>query len=324
MKKLYFLASALLAVTTLKAQTTVDFEDLSLPAAVDTFYNGSDEAGGFTSGGVHFGNQYNTTYDSWTGFVYSNMTDNTTSGYMNQYSAYPASGVNGSEIYGIFNGGDTLNFPGTDNDLVSIQLTNTTYAYLSMRDGDSFSKAFGSTTDANGDTDGTNGEDFFFVRIYAHNGMDERIDSVDFYLADYRFTDNNDDYLIDTWTNVDLSNFGGVNYLTFDFHSSDVGQYGINTPTYFALDDIVYTNTSGIVQEKTNAIAVYPNPAHHIVKIENGQSGNYVIVNMQGQTVKTFKHTQETTLDISGLKTGVYFIQNTSLSNVSPQKLIVQ
>src|SRR5690554_4768429 len=108
MKKLYFLASALLAVTTLKAQTTVDFEDLSLPAAVDTFYNGSDEAGGFTSGGVTFGNAYNTEWGSWSGFSYSNITDNTTAGFANQYSAIPGVGVNSSENYAVYTNGDTL------------------------------------------------------------------------------------------------------------------------------------------------------------------------------------------------------------------------
>ena len=58
MKRFYILASALLATSGLKAQfTTVDFEDLTL-SAVDTFYNGADGAGQFTSKSVVFGNTF--------------------------------------------------------------------------------------------------------------------------------------------------------------------------------------------------------------------------------------------------------------------------
>src|SRR5690554_5220575 len=142
MKKIYFLASALLAVTTLKAQTTVDFEDLTLPT--ESFYNGDDEAGGFVTGGVTFGNDYNTSWSSWSGFAYSNVTDNTTAGFGNQYSAIPGSGANNSEIYAINTNSDTLRFSGPHINLLSVDLTNTTYTYLSMRDGDAFGKQFGS------------------------------------------------------------------------------------------------------------------------------------------------------------------------------------
>ena len=72
----------------------VDFEDLSL--STEPFYNGSDGAGGFSSGGASFPNNYNSQYNSWIGWSYSNMTDGETQGFGNQYSAYPASGGNGS------------------------------------------------------------------------------------------------------------------------------------------------------------------------------------------------------------------------------------
>ncbi len=90
MKKFYILASALLAATSLKAQfTTVDFEDLTLPA-VDTFYNGADGAQQFTSNDAVFGNSFEDfgNYIVWSGFAYSNMTDNTTAGFGNQYSSF--------------------------------------------------------------------------------------------------------------------------------------------------------------------------------------------------------------------------------------------
>src|SRR5690554_5514139 len=322
MKKFYFLASALLAVTTLKAQTTVDFEDLTLPSA-ESYYNGSDEAGEFTSGGVTFGNAYNTDWGSWSGFSYSNITDNTTAGFANQYSAIPGVGVNSSENYAVYTNGDTLYLPGTHADLISVQLSNTTYAYFSMKDGDQFAKQFGSPNGADESPDGTEGEDFFFVRIYGHDGSDALVDSVDFYLADYRFADDTEDYIVDTWTNVDLSTLTGVSYLTFDFHSSDVGDWGINTPQYFAMDDFIYKNTTGVAQQELTSFEMYPNPANHQLNIQ-GDAGTYVVFNINGEKIIEFQHTDFTIVDVSRLNSGIYFVKNTDSSSVNTRKLIIQ
>ena len=43
---------------------------------------------------------------------------------------------------------------------------------------------------------------------------------------------------MDQWTDVDLSILGDVYGLSFDYESSDIGSFGINTPTYFAIDNI--------------------------------------------------------------------------------------
>lgn len=40
------------------------------------------------------------------------------------------------------------------------------------------------------------------------------------------------------WAWVDLSNFNISDSLVLSFESSDVGQFGINTPTYVAIDDV--------------------------------------------------------------------------------------
>lgn len=321
MKKFYFLASALLAITTLKAQTTVDFEDLTL--AADSFYNGSDEAGGFVSGGVTFGNDYTTAFDSWEGFAYSNMTDNTTAGYGNQYSAYPASGADNSDNYAVYFNGDTLHFPGTHANLVSVDFTNTTYAYLSMRDGDAYAKQFGSSNNANGDDDGTNGEDYFYVTVFNHDATGNKTDSLNFYLADFRFTDANDDFIVDSWENLDLSALKNVNFLTFTFNSSDVGDFGINTPQYFAIDNLVYENTTGLNSMQKADFAMYPNPAQSTLNIE-GDAGEYRIYNTSGSLVKEFNNFEVSTVDISALAPGIYVVKVSTGTAVDTRKLIVR
>ena len=221
-------------VDAVSASTVADFEDLAL--ASESFYNGSDEAGGFTSGGAFFNNTFTDFgggFTGWTGWSYSNVADNTTPGFGNQYSAIPGSGAGGSENYGVafaFDPGDsTINLPASQF-ADSMRITNTTYAYLAMRDGSPFSKVFGGPS---GDD-----HDFFLLTITGLNSLDAPIGTVDFYLADYRFDDNSLDFLIDSWTKVDLTSLEGASTLSFGLTSSDVGQFGMNTPAYFAIDNL--------------------------------------------------------------------------------------
>ncbi len=325
MKKIYFLASALLAMTSVKAQfTIIDFEDLTLPA-VDSFYNGADLAGQFESSNVVFGNYFEATAfgDYWTGFAYSNMTDNTTAGYGNQYSAFPGQGANGSANYALFYPGDTITFPGAGVVFGNAVFTNTTYAAISMRDGDSFGKQFGSPNGADGQPDGTNGEDFFYVTIYGWGQNFVLVDSVEIYLADFRFADNNDDYILDQWTNFNVSNLDESKYLTFKFTSSDVGDFGINTPQYFAIDNIEYTEIVNNLIEEELITAIYPNPAteHVIVK---GLPGTLSITDMSGRLMNELQHDGNSKLSVSDYPAGVYFIQMTSGATSQIQKIVIQ
>ena len=78
-----------------------------------------------------------------------------------------------------------------------------------MRDGDSFGKQFGSIYAADGITeDGTNGEDFFLLKIIPLDATNNASgDTVDFYLADFRFADDNDDYILESHCIVWSSDF---------------------------------------------------------------------------------------------------------------------
>lgn len=212
----------------------VDFEDL--PLAPESFYNGADEAGGFTSGGAFFNNTFTDFgggFTGWSGWSYSNVTDHTTPGFSNQYSAIPGIGVGGTPNYAVafaFDPGNaTINLPASQF-ADSILITNTTYAYFDMRDGSQFSKVFGGPT---GDD-----PDFFLLTITGLDSLDAPIGTVDFYLADFRFADNSLDYLIDSWTEVDLTGLDGAATLSFGLTSSDVGEFGMNTPAYFAIDNL--------------------------------------------------------------------------------------
>ncbi|MEE8305729.1 MAG: DUF4465 domain-containing protein, partial [Gammaproteobacteria bacterium] len=116
--------------------------------------------------------------------------------------------------------------------------TNNRSAYYSMLNGDSFSKQFGG---ADGDD-----PDWFLLTIEGFDEQQNSTGTVDFYLADYRFGENNLDYIVDDWTRVDLFGLGVVQELTFSLSSSDTGGYGMNTPAYFAMDTILPRISVGI------------------------------------------------------------------------------
>ncbi len=214
------------------AADTADFDDLSL--TLESFWNGSDQSGGFTSGGAYFNNNYDSTYESWDGFAYSNITDTASSGLAAQYNAITGVGQNGSTNYGLsFIGWTELPFITLDTAGIvdGLYITNNNYAYYSMLNGDAYAKKFGG---ASGDD-----EDWFLLTITGKDSGGSTTGAVDFYLADYRFADNSEDYIVNTWEYVDLSSLGMVKNLEFNLSSSDVGDWGMNTPAYFALDTVI-------------------------------------------------------------------------------------
>jgi hypothetical protein len=218
---------------------TVSFEEL-VPGA-EGFWNGSDSSGKFVSDRATFHNGYNADYQSWEGFAYSSKTDTTTPGFENQYSAIPGSGADGSTIYAV----GQMGFGGAPPTVSfeegaypqSVRLTNTTYAYLSMKNGDAFAKKFGGA-------DGTD-PDWFKLTITGTSFAGTTTGTVEVYLADFRADGTVDDVLIDSWIEVDLSRLGEVSTLSFALSSSDNGEYGMNTPGYFALDNLVFEFPSG-------------------------------------------------------------------------------
>jgi len=243
----------LIIVSTANANIAT-FEDLVLPA--ESFWNGSDESGGFTSGGACLSNNYDSTWGSWDGFSYSNITDAATAGTAGQYNAISGVGQGDSANYAIGYVGwaspprITLNTAGVVDGLY---VTNNNSAYYSMLNGDAFAKKFGS--------DSGNEQDWFMLTITGKDVDDGVTGTVDFYLADYRFADNDVDYIVNTWQYVDLTSLGTVKSLEFVLSSSDVGDWGMNTPAYFALDTLVAKSTFVYAEPYTEAgINGYINP----------------------------------------------------------------
>ena len=322
MKKINYLLTILsISVGSLFAQQNVgDFENLTLSS--ESYWDGSDMSGlhnnsvfttNFSSGDYNFSNSYDTTWGAasgyWSsGWAYSNMTDSTTSGFTNQYSAKPGGGHPiGGANYAIGKPNSTIVF---NNPIgLSINITNSTYAANSMRDGDAFAKKF-----TNAD------QDYFKLHIYGYsNGS--IADSTEFYLADFTHADSTLDYIVTDWQYVELLP-GPYDSVSFDLSSSDVGAFGMNTPAYFCIDNVgnfpLSSNT--INQEIIN---IYPNPSSDFIYINSKDSDNYTIslFNILGEIIIDKKINLQQ-LNLSNLPNGQYFLKIESESGIINEKIL--
>jgi len=218
------------AATTKAAIAT--FENLELPE--ESYWNGADGSGGFASGGVRFKNNYNTEWEFWDGFAYSNITDTQTRDMDGQYNAIPGIGQGDSATYGVAYVGwlepPTMTLS-TAQILQGLYVTNNNYTYYTMLNGGPFSKAFGGPT---GDD-----ADWLMLTVTGKGATGDTTGKVDFYLADFRSADKSEDYIVDSWQFVDLTPLGEVKSLQFTLASSDTGAFGMNTPAYFCVDTVV-------------------------------------------------------------------------------------
>lgn len=304
------------ALFSVNAQNVATFESIQLDSA--SWWNGSDGAGGFSSGGVWFPNDYNQEWGSWSGFSVSNMQDSITPGYENQFSAITALGVNDSENYAVFYSSGELKMH-FDNpvSLAGFYITNATYTYLAMKNGDDYSKKFGGP-------DGTD-PDYFKLIVSGTDINDEKTGTIEFYMADFTAEADSVDYILKTWDWVDLESLGVVENIQFKLESSDVGDWGMNTPAYFCIDNFTVakvTSSDFVAGLDQKAINVYPNPFNSDFQIDLPESSQLLyLTDLSGKILLKKLVNGKNKVKISalnGFPQGTYFlILETSEGNIS-------
>jgi hypothetical protein len=290
----------------LKGQTYVDdFENFNLTP--DEYLDGSDGAGGFTGENIFLFNEYNSDYNSYLGWAISAMTDVSTQGFTNQYSAITGGGANGSDSYAVgYHFGANVISLKNRSVVDGFYITNSTFAYLSMRDGDSFAKRFGGE-------DGTD-PDFFRVVFQAFKDGNLKQDTVEFYLADYRFANDQEDYLVSDWQWVDLSSLGACDSIQYFMDSSDKGAFGVNTPTYICIDNFTtrLDPTSSRNLNLLSNVEVYPNPAVNFVHFdwESEENAVYDLIGSNGKVLQRgLVQGGFNTIDLQGVYESVFYMR---------------
>ncbi len=286
------------------------FEENNL--STNSFLNGSEGVNGYASGQAFYPTRFSPDFGGfWAeGWAMSTVRDSSTSGFGNLYGAKTFSGVNSfTYAVGQQNAKIHLEENAAGKVVFGLYITNTTFAYNSMRDGDDFAKQFGGE-------DGTD-PDFFKVEIQKYSNGQLAPQTVEFYLADFRSDDSDEDYIVNDWQWVDLTSLGNVDSLQFTLSSSDLGDYGINTPLFFAIDnleltDAISTSNENILLNK-NHVAFYPNPAINELIIDfkdDDRTGTIQVFDMLGRSlIQQSFDTQQPKVDVSSLEFGTYILQ---------------
>ena len=291
----------------LLATSVATFEDLGL--AANSFDNNAGSSGQFVDAGDSFNNDFtNEDGGLWSGWTISSTTDTTTPGFTNQYSAITGLGADGSPTYAVafpfdsaadpFHPADSFVNLASGTSPMSIQVTNTTYAYLSMLNGDSFEGKFGPG-------------DFFLLTVAGYTGPEgtgTKVGEVDFYLANFM---GSNDTIVNTWQTVNLSSLAGAASLQFGLESSmNDPIFGLDTPAYVAVDNLTVATSarttgavSGVVYNDLNDDGVQ----------DNGEGGlqNWVVQLYNGSTlVATSSPTDSNgNYSISGVAPGTYTLR---------------
>lgn len=302
----------------------------------DTFDNGRDGAGGFSMAHLFLPNAYNTTYKSWSGWSISSKYDTLTAGYTNQYSSVkrpivsnPPTDWSLETVHFISNGRHnsirTPNFKEENEDIfgpknssspLKFYITNTTYAALDMQDGSGFSKKFGG--------DSGDDPDYFRLLVKSVSSSNTILKTDTIYLADFRFEDNANDYILRDWVAADVVS---CDRLDFELQSSDVGSFGMNTPAYFCMS-IGQKNTNGVAAISSNNLVLFPNPViSHLTLKSNDLIKSVEIFTASGTRVSeknNYLPTSDILLDVSNLNSGFYFARVLTDKGMSIYKFFKQ
>ncbi len=292
-----------------KAQITEGFEN----AMLDTvkLLNGSDglRMHYFNTGEMTFPVKWDTTYKYWaSGWAMSKIIDNTVENpnfTKHLYSAAPGFGVeNGNgKAFMVGQSGsffflqrkNTGDFP-----MKGFYVSNSTYAYNSMKFGDMFAKKFGGTSG--------NDQDSFVLIIRCYKNS-KPVDSQRVVLADFRFSDGTKDYILNQWKFVTLKD-AYTDSISFDLVSSDNGQFGMNTPAFFVLDGVEFFGFNNL-RINPKSCRIYPVPANDILNVETeSEMISAAVLDYAGRTLTwAIPAGRSAQIPVAKLPQGIYVLQ---------------
>lgn len=213
----------------------IDFNDFELQT--DTYDRGDIEnyPDGFTFNNFTFPtNPLSDGY--WTGFLISNIFDTKTVQNPSPFAAYNSKiSKDNFLVYSqpFTPSAANIEFPKEQEHIIgSIDVANTQYSYLIMKYGvENLMRPFG------GESNDTKDWCKLIIRGIDKNGA--QTDTVNFFLANYTFDNRKSNYIISSWTSVNLEKLGLINQLEFSIESSITDENNnILTPQIFCLDNI--------------------------------------------------------------------------------------
>lgn len=321
MKKTFTKLALALGITCFlqtNAQTTVTFDTFTLSA--NSYY--ADNTGAdWQSGNSIFQYDWNTAWSYWSGgSAYTNVNDTVDGTYTNLYGAITGVAFSGSN-YSTVQDGAKIAFTNSTTAVQGFYITNTTYAWKVIKNGNGFARKFGDTTGTGSGTSIPQGEypDWFKVSVLGFRNGDTLSTTVDFYLADYRAAGTANDYAVKNWQYVNCTSLGTVDSIQFVMSSSDTSGIWMNTPAFFSIDNFTTLSTVGMKELETlSDFNVYPNPTQANIQLQyNSKTEDESLIHLydiNGKEIFNMKQMNslgknQTALPTETLDAGVYFIE---------------
>lgn len=283
----------------------VGFEELHDSLGTSGVRNGSQGNKSYRFSQDGFNLTLNTNWDTsfggyWAGgWAFSNLkytTEEPSDFSKHLYASKPGKGSEKSgSVYAVGTDGSCIQNKNPLNQSVAgCYISNSTYAYNSMKLGDNFAKKFDSN------------DSFALIVDFYLSGKE--VGSQKVWLADYRSASADDHFILDTWQWVTFQ-YANADSIVFHFESSDMGDWGINTPKYFCLDEVQLVSGANIEEFPSPlALEVYPNPFNEYIKIDIEEKVKRIhLMDLSGK-VQPISVENETILNTSMVSRGAYIL----------------
>lgn len=319
MKRLFTLSLCSLLLFQLSAQEATFERFLSMK---DRFLNGKTTAPNpqiFTDSGFMFSAAYDTSFGGYwaNGFAISSMTDTINGTAANLYSSASGEGSGGSLSYAVVQNNAQFTYhlagPGFAPYLFSMDVNNTFYAKYVMKNGNQFAKKFTGTD-----------KDSFTLWIYQYFS-NNTVDSTRVNLANFTSNNSDEHYILDTWTTVRFNSIIPSDSIQFKLVSSDNGQFGMNTPAFFALDNVKLDIQSSSQPITNSKLKIYPKPSHGLIFIKGVNLDDMLdiqVLDIQGKAIPFKRLTNS--IDLTGTPFGVYMLIIQKDDKIWQEKLIIR
>ncbi len=181
---------------------------------------------------------------------------------------------------------------------VGFYVCNNPYTYYAMKNGNEFCKKFGQG-------------DWLKLVIHAVNQYQTvKDETIEFYLADYRSENPEEWTMNDSWEWVDLTGLGICSSFFFTMESSDTGEWGMNTPSYFCIDRLTISQDpiDSVDEVEVKATAYY-NRAADQLQVETEQAVEVALYAVNGTELVRAAVEGLAAWDMSRYPAGVYVVR---------------
>jgi hypothetical protein len=315
-KKLTQLTIAFITIMSLNSNAqTVSFDTFTL--SPNSYYQ-NNAGTDFSSLGATFQYDWQGYWSS--GSAYTNINDTVNGTYTNLYGNITGTAFGGNN-YATVQSGAVVSFSNNTTAVNGFYITNTTYAWKIIKQGNQFSRRFGDTTGTGSGTSIPQGEypDWFKVIVRGYRGGNMIADSIEYYLADYRNSGTTNDFVIKNWQYVNCISLGQVDSISFDMKSSDNSFGFMNTPAFFSMDNFTIQSTVGIEElSNTSNISLFPNPTTGNLFLNIEASTQHTLnihiydiagKELQNGEVQTSIGTNQFQLNTENFEAGIYFVE---------------